>query len=124
MGGVMAEVVGGKTTSIAARIAEVAAWFPVLLILTAAGGMSLVNNMHMVEMPGWMQAALELYDKLRDQMIRSTIGRTIHSNYADAAIMGLGLFTMLSRKVVGFLFSIAGFLVLAGVAWFLLHKYA
>ncbi|MFZ1990053.1 MAG: hypothetical protein WAW96_09820 [Alphaproteobacteria bacterium] len=120
----MAEVVGGKTTSIVARIAEVAAWFPVLMVLTAAGGMSLVNNMHMVELPGWVQSGLEIYDKLRDQLIKITIGRTIHSNYADAAIMGLGLLTMLSRRVLGFLFSIGGFIVLAGVAWFLLHKYA
>ena len=120
----MAEVVGGKTTSIVARIAEVAAWFPVLMVLTAVGGMSLVNNMHMVELPGWAQSGLELYDKLRDQVMHAALGKHVPSNYADAAIMGLGLFTMLSRKVLGFLFSIGGFIVLAGIAWFLLHKYA
>ena len=120
----MAQVLGGKTTSVVARIAEVAAWFPVLMVLTAAGGMSLVNNMHVVEMPGWAQSALALYDNLRDQLIKTMIGRTIHSNYADAAIMGLGLLTMLSRRVLGFLFSVAAFIALAGVAWFLLHKYA
>ena len=120
----MAEVVGGKTKSIFARVAEIAAWFPLLMVLTAAGGMSLVNNMHMVEMPGWAQSGLEFYDKLRDQLVKSAFDRTIRSNYADAAIMGLGLFTMLSRKVIGFVFSIGGFVILAGIAWFLLHKFA
>jgi len=120
----MAEVVGGKTKSIVARIVEIAAWFPMLMALTAVGGMGLVNNMHMVEMPSWLQAALEVYDKLRDQLMKAAIGRTIPSNYADATVMGLGLFTMLSRRVIGFALSIAGFVALAGIAWFLLHKYA
>ena len=120
----MAEVVGGKTKSIAARIAEIVEWFPALMALVAAGGASMLSSNHMVELPSWLQSGLEFYHGVRDQLMKSALGKVIPANYADAAIMGIGLFTMLSRKVLGFLFSIAGFIVLAGIVWFLLNKYA
>ena len=120
----MAEVVGGKTKTIVARIDEVAAWFPILMALVAAGGASMLSSNHMVELPSWLQSGLDLYHGVRDQLMKSALGKAIPANYADAAIMGIGLFTMLSRKVLGFLFSVAGFIALAGIAWFLLNKFA
>ena len=120
----MAEVVGGNTKTLHGRIAEVVAWFPALAALLAAGGTSMLATNNMVEAPGWLQVALNLYHGARDQLMQTSLGKSIPANYADAAIMGIALFTMLSRKVLGFVFSIGGFVVLAGIAWFLLSKFA
>ena len=120
----MAEVVGGNTKTLHARVAEIAAWFPALAVLVAAGGTSMLSSSHMVAFPAWAQTGLDLYHGIRDQLMQTALGKVIDPKYADAAIMGVAALTMLSRKILGFMFSIGGFLLLAVVAWILLRKFA
>lgn len=120
----MAEVVGGKTKTLHARIVEVAAWFPALAALVAAGGTSMLGSSHIVAFPAWAQTAIDFYHGIRDQLMQTVLGKVIDPKYADGAIMGVALVTMLSRKILGFVFSIGGFLMLAVVAWILLRKFA
>ena len=120
----MAEVIGGNTKTPHGRIAEIVAWFPSLIALVGAGGASMLVANHIVELPSWAQSALNFYHGIRDQLMQTALGKVIDAKYADGAVMGVAAITMLSRKILGFMFSIGGFLVLAVVAWFLLHKYA
>jgi hypothetical protein len=120
----MAEVVGGKNNSLPGRVTEIVAWFPALAALIAAGGASMMQTNHLMPSgaPGWLPSVLNMYQDWRDQLIRIAIGKSVQANYADMAVGGIALVTMLSRKVLGFTFSIAGFVLLAAVAWFVLRS--
>lgn len=119
----MAEVVGGNTKTLPARIAEIAGWFPALTALVAAGGASMLGSSHIVQFPAWAQTALNVYHGIRDQLMQTALGKMIDPKFADGAVIGVALATMLSRKILGFVFSIGGFLVLAVAAWFVLRKF-
>lgn len=118
----MAAVIGGETRSVPGRVMEVAGWFPALLLLLAAGAASFLQANHVMAMPAWMNMPLDLYHAFRDRAIQASLGKTVPETYADLAVGGVSLFTMASRKVLGFSFSIGGFIVFAIIAWFALSK--
>ena len=120
----MAEVVGGKTKSLPGRIVEIIGWWPALAALVVAGGASFLDANHMMQMPDWAGTPMNIYRSLRDQIIQTSLGKTVAPNLADLAVGGVGLVTMISRKILGFVFSIGGFIVLALIAWFILGKAA
>ena len=120
----MAGVLGGRTKSMPMRMVEMAGWFPALALLLAAGGASFLQANDFMEMPKWMGLPLDIYRGFRDRAIDASLGRTVSANYADLAVGGVSLFTMISRKVIGFALSIGGFIVLVAIAWFILGKIA
>jgi hypothetical protein len=73
-------------------------------------------------MPNWADGLISLYRGMRGSVLEMTIHKDIPENYADLAVAGVSLVTMISRKVLGFAFSIGGFAVLAAIAWFVLSK--
>jgi hypothetical protein len=122
----MAEVVGGNTKSMGGRLAELAAWFPALSALTIVSGASFLDANHMMPqgLPDWVHSGLEAYRGLRDQLMQTAIGKIVPANFADLAMGGIGMVTMISRRILSFAFSIGGFIVLLIAAWFVLKKFA
>ena len=56
----MAQVMGGNTKSLSARLIEIVGWWPALLALVVAGGASLLDANHVLDMPDWMGAPMDI----------------------------------------------------------------
>jgi hypothetical protein len=116
-------VMGGENKTLVGRLMELVGWWPFLMVLGAAGGASLMANMTSIHLPGAVMGALNAYRSLRDSMIGMVLGNNIDVGKVDMAITGIAGVTMVSRKMLGFVLSIGGFVVLAILAWFALKNF-
>ncbi len=116
-------VIGGATKSLFGRLAELAGWWPFLTALVGLGSLSALEAFSGADMPAWTDMPMGLYHTVRDMTLNMTLGPDVDPKWADAGFAGVGLFTMASRRAVGFLFSIGGFIALLVIGWFLLKEF-
>lgn len=116
-------VVGGETKSLFGRVVELAGWWPFLTAGVGLGAMSALQAFSGADMPAWTDMPMGLYHTVRDLALNTTLGPNIDPKWADAGFAGIGLFTMATRRVMSFLFSIGGFLALLVIGWYLLKEF-
>lgn len=116
-------VVGGGTKTVMGRMAEVTGWWPLMLALFGGGVASAFIQLTGIQIPGSVQAVLDLYHEARDWAMTTATGGLVNPKMADIAIAGIPLITMVSRRVLGFALSVGVFILLAAITWFVLKQF-